>query len=404
MGYFWAGAEVIVAGLMSSVLQCRKFMLATISSAAMALAVISIHISGLHAATAHGAMPGSPSPSACLFKNTTGQPESALLNALNAKLVEIETRSSDITRSFSKQSSGLDAGDSILYISARVPRGRPLEWMAWSFTQATLGTCYRVSDCFFDEKKQSCVFVFSSNEKKAPRIQFTVSRCDRYMSATGEIAFIGEIEEDTTYQTIVSFLSLPDPLAIAVISCKKQSALIAQLADHYRKEVIIRIPLEPVSKIPSDFTSPVIMVHYSKDAVHPLFSQAIKSVPNFSGFTNFWGSRALEDSRIMSILFNEIKKTRGYFLETKTAKNSVARSLAQTAGVPFGDIAVSISGKARQGDVDKQLRGIAATAQNSGAASVFLPLNAATVSALKTLSPWFKQNGITLVFPSKIVQ
>jgi polysaccharide deacetylase 2 family uncharacterized protein YibQ len=146
------------------------------------------------------------------------------------------------------------------------------------------------------------------------------------------------------------------------------------------------------------------MVHYSKDAVHPLFSQAIKSVPNFSGFTNFWGSRALEDSRIMSILFNEIKKTRGYFLETKTAKNSVARSLAQTAGVPFGDIAVSISGKARQGDVDKQLRGIAATAQNSGAASVFLPLNAATVSALKTLSPWFKQNGITLVFPSKIVQ
>ena len=58
------------------------------------------------------------------------------------------------------------------------------------------------------------------------------------------------------------------------MSVKKQSALVAQLAEQYHKEVIIRLPLEPAGKIPSDFTGPVIMVHYTKEAIQTIIAEA----------------------------------------------------------------------------------------------------------------------------------
>jgi len=356
------------------------------------------------AASLHDKAPVPVALSKTLIKNTPGRKESALLNALSDKMTELEIRPADVTRPIGKPADSSNAPDTAVYLSARVPKGRPLEWIAWKLAQASSGTSYSISDCVFEEKKQVCVFVFSSSEKKTPRVQLSVSRGDRYMSGAAEIAIVGEIAEDTAYQTIVGFLSLPEPMAVSIIPGKKQSALIAQLADRYHKEVILRLPLEPASKIPSDFCCPIVMVHYSKDAIRSFLSQAIKTIPTYAGFNNFWGSRALEDSRIMGILFTEIKKNHGYFLETKTARNSVARPLAETIGVPFGEMIGPSSGSVRQADVEKHLRGNAATAQNSGAEFACVVINAQTVAAVKALLPWYKQNGIALVFPSKIVQ
>jgi polysaccharide deacetylase 2 family uncharacterized protein YibQ len=369
-------------------------------AAVMAVSLLALTVGG----KSHGAGPFTPATAAASpVKNNSRQKASGFLDALYAKLAELQTRPADITYP-GKTPEPPGIKDTVVCISARMPMGRPIEWTAWDIAKAAEGTSYSLSDCLFDEKKRLSTFVFSSSDKKAPRVRLCVSRSERYMSGTGSLALVGEIAGDTTYKTIVDFLSLPAQLSISLVPGKQQSALVAQLAGHYRKEVVIRLPLEPASKIPSDFPAPVIMVHYSKDLVRSMLSQAMKTIPNYSGFSNLWGSRALEDSRIMTIILDEIKKERGYFIEIMSTKNSLAGSLAENSEVPYREMAAMIGRDLKQADIEKQLRAYAATAQTNGVALVSCEISGPFIGAVRALLPWFKQNGISLVFPSKIVK
>jgi polysaccharide deacetylase 2 family uncharacterized protein YibQ len=335
-------------------------------------------------------------------KNNTNQKALPVITALYTKLGDLETRPSDISQVIVKQKRA-GALDSLISITARVPRGRPLEWTAWDLSLAAQGTPYRLSDCLSDEKKQVMTFTFQSDRKKDPRVELIVFPSDKFFSFTAKMAIIGVIEADTSYQTIVAFLSIPEQASVSLVPVKKQSALVAQLADQYHKEVIIRLPLEPAGKIPDDFFGPIIMVHYTKEAIHSIIAQAMTKVPNFSGFNNLWGSRALEDSRIMGIVCNEIKKAHGYFIETRATKNSVVSSVCENIGLPDKEIDAVVGEKSNRADIEKQLRNYAATAQANGTIIVEAPINAPFVAALKASVPMLKRNGIRLVPASEIV-
>ena len=325
-----------------------------------------------------------------------------IITAIHKKLDDLEARPSDISQVLLKKKNK-ESVDSLIAITARVPRGRPLEWIVWNVSQAAQGTTYRLSDCVSDEKKQTVAFTFESERKKDPSIGLAVFQSEKYFSFTAKMAIIGEIAGDTSYQTIVDFLSVPEQVSVSLVPVKKQSSLIAQLADQYHKEVIIRLPLEPAGKIPSDFTGRVIMVHYTKETIHSIIEESMAKVQNFSGFNNLWGSRALEDSRIMGIVCNEIKKAHGYFIETKSTKNSVVSFICETIGLPAKEIDVELKDKSKQTDLEKQLRMFAAAAQENGAIIVAAPINAPFVAALKASISMLKRNGVRLVPASEIV-
>lgn len=333
-------------------------------------------------------------------QNTSNQKSPPVIAALYQKLGDLEARPADISQTTRR---GKAFTDSLIIVTARVPRGRPLEWTVWELCQTVKGAAYRAADCFLDEKKQSCALTFVPDRAKAPSVELTVLQSDRFFSGTAKMAVIGEIGSDTSYQTVVAFLSVPEPVSISLLPSKKQSALIAQLADQYHKEVIVRIPLEPEGRIPTDFAGQVIMVHFTKEAVHAIVAEAVAAVPNFSGFNNLWGSRALEDSRLMGIVCNEILKTHGYFIETRATKNSVALSICESIGLPAGEINTVVNEQSKQTDLEKQFRNYAATAQANGSIIVSISINARVVAALKASVGLFKRNGIRLVPVSEIV-
>jgi polysaccharide deacetylase 2 family uncharacterized protein YibQ len=335
-------------------------------------------------------------------KNNTSQKALPIITSLYKKLGDLEAHPSDISQVLLKKKN-TESLDSLIAITAHVPKGRPLEWIVWSVSQAAQGTTYRLSDCVIDDKKQMMAFTFESDRKKETPVELSVFQREKYFSFTAKMAIIGEIASDTSYQTIVDFLSVPEQVSVSLVPVKKQSTLIAQLAEQYHKEVIIRLPLEPSGKIPSDFTGRVIMVHYTKETIHSIIEESMVKVQNFSGFNNLWGSRALEDSRIMGIVCNEIKKAHGYFIETKATKNSVVSSLCENIGLPAGEIDATLPDKVKQADLEKHLRNFAATAQANGAIIVAASINAPFVAALKSSIPMLKRNGIRLVPVSEIV-
>jgi polysaccharide deacetylase 2 family uncharacterized protein YibQ len=337
-------------------------------------------------------------------KNNSSRNETSFLVVLNEILEKLGTNTRDSTQfAIRKFIDASSPKDTVISLSARVPKGYPSEWIVWNISKATENTTYGISDCAIEEKKQRCTFTFSSPDWKTSSIRLAISRSERFVSGASKIAIIGEIVDDSAYQTVVAYLSIPERMCVSLLPGRKQSTLIAQLAGQYHKEVLIRLPLEPATKIPSGFTSPVIMVHFSRDNIRSIISQATISVPHFSGFINFWGSRALEDSRVMEIVLSEIKGKRSFFIEEKTTKNSMTMAMAESIGVPYEEAIGAISDKKRQVDIEKQLKAFCASAQLSGAIIITAPITPTFIAVLKASLPWMRKNGVLLAFPSELV-
>jgi uncharacterized protein len=217
------------------------------------------------------------------------------------------------------------------------------------------------------------------------------------------MAVVVENLEDTAYQIAVSLLSFPEPLSVSIAPVGKKAALIAQLAEQYKKEVIIRLPLEPTGKVPVEFENATIMVHYPREKIHAIISGAVKHIPNARGFSNLWGSRGLEDSRLMGIVLDEIKKQRGYFIEAPATKNSVAPSIASSTGVSYADMGGRLE-KSAPAELLAEIKRYAAAAQVKGAIAVHCSASRQLCEALKAAQPFLRQNGIRLVYVSEIVK
>ena len=302
-----------------------------------------------------------------------------------------------------RRKSHYSADDYSIVMQASVPRGRPFEWVVCALSQAAKGTSYAVSDCVVDEKKQSASFTFSPHAKNSTRCMLTITSSERYYSGTARMALVIENLEDTSYQIAVSILSFPEPLSVSVMPGSKKAGLIAQLADQHQKEVVIRLPLESQGKVPAAVEQSTIMVHYSKDAILAMVSAAVKDIPNFTGFANAWGSRACEDSRVMNIVLADVRKQHGYFIETKTTKNSVVASVATAIDCPFSEVNARVEKKTAP-DIAAELRRLGAGAQANGTIVASVAASKQLYDALTATRAWLKQAGIRLVFVSEIVK
>jgi len=329
-------------------------------------------------------------------KNTTQPGRPSIESTITRKLSDLEVRPADIAVKYSQQ-------DRSLAIQAAVPKGKPFEWVVRQLSDAVEGTSYRVSDCLVDEKKLSCTMVLSSSSKRDPQVTLVVTSAERFLSGNARMAFVVEDLEDTAYQIAVGVLSFPEPLTISLVPAGKKAPLIAQLAEQYKKEVVVRLPLEPAGKVPPELQQSTIMVHYSEQSIRAMVSAAAQRIINVKGYSNLWGSRALEDSRVMTIVFEEIKKQRGYFIETKSARNSVAGPIAQRLAVPYENVTARLD-NAPTPDLVAEIKRDAAIAQLKGFLVVRCAGTRRLGDALKAALPFLRQNGVRLVFVSDIVK
>jgi polysaccharide deacetylase 2 family uncharacterized protein YibQ len=334
-----------------------------------------------------------------VLSHEAGRPETKTIPieaALRKKLLQLECRPADIRSHYSPD-------DGAIEMQASVPRGRPFEWVVCELSRAAKGTPYTVSDCIVDEKKQSANITFAPYAKNGARCFLTITGSERFYSGTARMALVVENLEDTSYQCAVSILSFSEPLSVSVMAGTKKAALIAQLADQHQKEIIIRLPLESQGKVPSAVEQSTIMVHYSKDAITAIVSSAVKDIPNFTGFGNVWGSRACEDSRVMNIVLADVRKQHGYFIETRTTKNSVVASVATELDCPFSEVNARIEKKTAP-DIAAELRRLGVGAQASGTLVASVAASKQLSDALPAVRSWFKQEGIRFVFVSEIVK
>jgi polysaccharide deacetylase 2 family uncharacterized protein YibQ len=144
-------------------------------------------------------------------------------------------------------------------------------------------------------------------------------------------------------------------------------------------------------------------------------------VPRFAGFSNLGGSRALEDSRVMTIVFSEMNKQHAYFLEQAATHKSVAATLAEKLAMPYAAIDAIIDsaddpicrGAARTLSTTKVrstqisaaqelLIRYALDARKRGKIIIAAQASGALLRALRRELPSFEHSGIKLSFVSRL--
>lgn len=285
----------------------------------------------------------------------------------------------------------------------QIPRGLPLEHIVWLLTDACRRTPYRVVDCLHDSHKGTYHIVYESRRGKDEKIRLIFARAPHYYSKTARIAFLIQDFGFEADKTTIDFLSFPQPLTVSLAATEDKSAWTARIANYYKKEIVVLLPLESKRAVVSERRGELIMVHHAEDQIVSAVVQASRRIPNFSGYCSLWGSRLLEDTRATRILLGEVKRQHGYFIDTKTTPASLVPQLAVALGVPYRQVDARVEAGADQQAVAERLTSLIHRAQKLGAMLVTAPPTAAFIDALTEVEPLLGRSGVQFTYVSDIL-
>jgi polysaccharide deacetylase 2 family uncharacterized protein YibQ len=245
--------------------------------------------------------------------------------------------------------------------------------------------------------------VFVSRKPSAPKLLIKIKRGKSYFSKTARIAIIIEDFQFNADKSTIDILSFEEPLTVSMKAGKKLTTSTAQIANEYKKEIMILQPMEPVPNTASTQSDQVIMVHYTEDKIRTLLRESAQNIPTFKGFSNYFGSRVLEDSDVMNIICDEIKKQDKYLIVSTDSRKSVARAAAQKAELPFMEIDYTFSIRQNESGISDSLRHFAVLAQKKGTLLIKGHPVPQFINALKQNRQLFLSNGIQFVYVSDLL-
>lgn len=313
---------------------------------------------------------------------------------LQSLYAQLEIKPESVKRSFTLE-------DSMLTIKIEVPRGKPMEWIIWLFTSSLEKSGYTVENCTFLSEERGCNIMLNPQKSNTPKLFIKIKRGKTYYSRTAKLAILIEDFRFNADKSTIEILSFSGPLTLSMRSEKKLAASTAQIANEYKKEIVILQPMEPVPK--TENTPRVIMVHYPEDKIRSILRESVQNIPLFKGFCNYHGSRVLEDSHVMGIICNEIKKQNVYLIIATGSRKSVAVSAAQAAEISYAEIDYEFNANQKIQGITDSLRHCAVLAQKRGSLLVKVHPTAPFIEGLKQSQHIFESNGIQLVYVSELI-
>ena len=130
-------------------------------------------------------------------------------------------------------------------------------------------------------------------------------------------------------------LNLPVTLTIAVMPFLPTTREDAEKAHQKGHEVIVHLPMEPMSGKASWLGPGAITTSLSNAEIRKRVEQAIEEVPYAVGVNHHMGSKATADERVMRIVLDTCKEKGLFYLDSKTTGKTVIPRLSKELGVPY---------------------------------------------------------------------
>lgn len=192
-------------------------------------------------------------------------------------------------------------------------------------------------------------------------------------------------------------------LTLSVLPFKAFSTEVARLAHSKNKDVIIHMPMEPHNKDDYGLEEKTLLTTMDKDTVIKILDQAFGAVPYARGISNHMGSMATENTRLMKIVLDYLKKREMFFLDSLVTPRSVCRRLAQSIRLRYAQRNVFIDNESDRAYIRAQLVKLAVMAKSKGVAIGIGHDRVNTVAVLKEVIPELEAQGYEFVSLSEVV-
>jgi polysaccharide deacetylase 2 family uncharacterized protein YibQ len=142
---------------------------------------------------------------------------------------------------------------------------------------------------------------------------------------------VGIIIDDLGHDRALAnaFMELKLPLTFSFLPFAPASRSIAHKAKQDGREVMLHLPMEPISYPAVNPGDGVLLVSMDEDMILDVLDRDLSQVPFASGVNNHMGSRFTQREEKMIIVLNELKRRGLYFVDSRTSSESVAFKVAR---------------------------------------------------------------------------
>lgn len=198
------------------------------------------------------------------------------------------------------------------------------------------------------------------------------------------------------------FLELPGKLTYAIIPGHQHSQLFSKKAYDAGYEVIVHMPMENIGKTYGE-EEYVLMSYFQDDEIKSRVNKAFEHLPEAIGLNNHQGSRGTADARVMMLLSKGIKDKKKFFIDSRTASNSLAESTMRKYGVPTNKRDVFLDNELDEEKIKIQLLKLAEVSEKKGIAIGIGHVKPQTLNVLAREIPNLQSKGFRFEFVSNLV-
>ena len=169
------------------------------------------------------------------------------------------------------------------------------------------------------------------------------------------------------------------------------------------QEVLVNLPMEPVNYPRISPGRPAVLVNQSVSENRRVVREAIALLPMAGGFKNFMGDRATAHSEIMDVVLGEVKKSRRFFIDSRSSEKSVAIKTAGQLAVPSASAWGIVDTDDNQERIAAVLDQASFTALEDGPVIVIAHARPNTLAVLEDRMQLLALRGIQFVHVSSLV-
>ncbi|OGP94962.1 MAG: hypothetical protein A2157_11130 [Deltaproteobacteria bacterium RBG_16_47_11] len=194
------------------------------------------------------------------------------------------------------------------------------------------------------------------------------------------------------------------PITFAILPFTPFSKTLAGEAHRQGKEVILHLPMEPRGYPQIRPGEGVLLREMDEARLLRQLSEDIEAVPYITGVSNHMGSRLMEDSEKMKIIFLELKKRGLFFLDNRTTPQTIGLQVAQSIGLKAMERTVFIDNSSTKEDIKQQLEQLIQLSLSRGKAIGIGHPHPSTIKSIKEMIPKMKEKGIEIVPLSEVME
>lgn len=205
---------------------------------------------------------------------------------------------------------------------------------------------------------------------------------------------------------VKELLKVDADITFSILPLCSHSQEAAEMLHNAHKETLLHLPMEPDSypkekpgngALFTDMNDKELMYQLDKD---------LASVPYVSGVNNHMGSRFMADEEKLSLIFNNLKKKKLFFIDSRTTSNTKAAIVSEKVGLQWASRKIFLDNSHDYNDIYKILVDIA---DNTGAGDISPIIIIGhpypeTIRAIKNAATILRRKGVLIVPASKLVK